>query len=66
MTFLNFLSDRAKGVVPTGASFIRNFVVSHPAYNKDSLLNREINYDLLKMMSELNDSNSEARRQLLG
>jgi len=51
MNILNFLSDRAKGAVPTGATFIRQFVYSHPAYNKDSQLNQEINYDLLKMMS---------------
>lgn len=45
---------------------IRDFVTSHPAYKKDSKLNQQINYDLLEMMSGLNDPASEARRKLLG
>ena len=30
--YLSFLSARAKGEVPTGARFIRDFVESHPSY----------------------------------
>lgn len=30
--YLSFLTDRAKGEVPTGARFIRDFVVNHPDY----------------------------------
>lgn len=33
---LEFLSDRATGKIPTGATFIRDFVMNHPAYNHDS------------------------------
>lgn len=32
-TFMAFLMDRSKGLVPTGAKFIRNFVLNHPEYN---------------------------------
>lgn len=46
-TYLRFLAARAKGVIPTGATMIRNFVMKHPAYQKDSRLNNQINYDLL-------------------
>jgi len=52
--------------LPTGASFIRSFVQGHDGYQRDSKLSEQINYDLLKMMGTLNDSDSEARRQLLG
>jgi glutamate--cysteine ligase catalytic subunit len=31
-TYMNFLLARAKGEVPTGAKFIREFVLNHPAY----------------------------------
>ena len=66
MSYLRFLSDRATGQIPTGASFIRQFVTEHPAYNRDSIVTREINYDLLQMMSGLNDPSNEVRRRLLG
>lgn len=38
-TYLTFLSRRARGLVPTDARFIRDFVLSHPAYKKDSIVN---------------------------
>ena len=34
--FLTFLADRATGQIPTGATFIRNFVRGHPDYQHDS------------------------------
>jgi len=66
MRNLQFLADRATGKVPTGASFIRNFVHGHPEYKNDSKVSDKINYDLLKMMTTLNESDSEARHVLLG
>lgn len=66
MRYLRFLSDRASGRLPSGARFIREFVHSHPDYRRDSIVTEQINYDLLKMMTTLNESESEARRQLLG
>ena len=66
MHHLQFLSDRATGKVPTGAHFIRSFVTQHPQYQKDSKLTDQMNFDLLKMMSTLNDKDSEGRRGLLG
>ena len=63
---MRFLVARATGVVPTGAKFLRNFVQSHPSYNRDSMLNQQINYDILQMMSGLNSPDCDARRTLLG
>ncbi len=64
--YLRFLADRATGKAPTGARFIRNFVMGHPDYKRDSKLTQQMNFDLMKMMATLNDSESEARRGLLG
>ena len=64
--YLRFLADRATGKVPTGAHFIRNFVMGHPDYKRDSKLTQQMNFDLMKMMATLNDTNGEARRGLLG
>jgi len=46
-TYLNFLSKRARGQIPTGARFIRDFVLNHPLYKHDSILSPEIAYDLV-------------------
>ena len=46
--------------------FIREFVQSHPSYNKDSKIGEQTNFDLLRMMSGLNDPGNEARSRLLG
>lgn len=46
-TYLDFLSKRARGQIPTGAKFIRDFVLNHPHYKNDSILTPEIAYDLV-------------------
>jgi glutamate--cysteine ligase catalytic subunit len=45
------LTDIGKLVTP--ASWIRNFILSHPAYNNDSVVSDEINYDLAKAIDEM-------------
>ncbi|CAG8507018.1 12388_t:CDS:10, partial [Dentiscutata heterogama] len=48
--YLEFISMRASGKIQTAATWIRNFVRSHPNYNHDSIVSQEINYDLIKMV----------------
>lgn len=68
-TYLEFLNKRARGLVPTGAKFIRDYVLQHPAYQKDSIVSKEIAYDLVntidKLESESYDSD-KLRKLLLG
>jgi glutamate--cysteine ligase catalytic subunit len=45
--YLSLIEWRASGKLMTNASFIRNFIHNHPAYKQDSIVNEEINYDLL-------------------
>ncbi|XP_015364646.1 PREDICTED: glutamate--cysteine ligase [Diuraphis noxia] len=45
--YLKLISRRASGQIDTTASWIRRFVQDHPAYKHDSVVNDEINYDLL-------------------
>ena len=66
MRYLRFLSQRSTGELPTGATFIRDFVRRHPAYRMDSKLSDDINYDVLNMFSTLNDAGAPARAGLLG
>lgn len=67
--YLNFLSKRARGQIPTGAKFIRDFVLSHPLYKHDSILTPEIAYDLVQMIDSLesgDERSSSNRCKLLG
>ena len=45
---LNFLQERAKGKLQTDAKYIREFVINHPKYNRDSIVSQEIAYELSK------------------
>jgi glutamate--cysteine ligase catalytic subunit len=45
--YLRFISKRAKGETITTASWMRNFVRSHPDYKQDSVISQEISHDLM-------------------
>ncbi|KAF8348383.1 glutamate-cysteine ligase catalytic subunit [Amanita rubescens] len=46
--YLDVIRLRSKGELQTPATWIRDFVRSHPSYKFDSVVSQEINYDLLK------------------
>lgn len=58
--YLTFLLERAQGQVKTGATFIREFVLSHPEYKQDSIINNKIAFDLMSTIINFNDD-AEAR-----
>jgi glutamate--cysteine ligase catalytic subunit len=41
------------GHLVTPATWIRNFITSHPTYRRDSVVTEEINYDLAKAVDEV-------------
>ncbi|OCF35018.1 glutamate-cysteine ligase catalytic subunit [Kwoniella heveanensis BCC8398] len=51
--YLDLIKYRAKGQLVTPAVWIRRFITSHPAYKKDSIVNDEITYDLVKAVDEI-------------
>ena len=51
--YLDFVRKRSTGEFQTPATWIRNFVRSHPAYKFDSVVSDEINYDLLKEVDKM-------------
>ncbi|CAG8650604.1 5447_t:CDS:2, partial [Dentiscutata heterogama] len=63
--YLEFISMRASGKIQTTATWIRNFVRSHPNYNNDSIVSQEINYDLIKMVEAIQKGQVKAP-ELLG
>lgn len=63
--YLRLVSGRASGKIPTIARFLRNFVLEHPAYAKDSKVSEEINYDLVAAAVAITNLDL-ARGDLLG
>lgn len=51
--YLDLIRRRADGSLITTATWIRNFVRSHPAYQFDSVVSQEINYDLIRAIDEI-------------
>lgn len=43
------------GELMTTATWIRNFVTTHPHYKKDSVVTEEMTYDLVKRMQEISE-----------
>eukprot|EP00549_Striatella_unipunctata_P000406 CAMPEP_0118689790 /NCGR_PEP_ID=MMETSP0800-20121206/9691_1 /TAXON_ID=210618 ORGANISM="Striatella unipunctata, Strain CCMP2910" /NCGR_SAMPLE_ID=MMETSP0800 /ASSEMBLY_ACC=CAM_ASM_000638 /LENGTH=919 /DNA_ID=CAMNT_0006587239 /DNA_START=823 /DNA_END=3582 /DNA_ORIENTATION=- len=52
-TYLNFIEKRATGELITPATWMRNFVRSHPEYKGDSVVTDGIAYDLLKACRDI-------------
>lgn len=53
--YLHVIEKRAKGELLTPATWMRNFVRSHPAYKQDSVVSDEIAYDLLTACKEIGE-----------
>jgi glutamate--cysteine ligase catalytic subunit len=63
--YLSFVLARSKGEVQTGAHYIREFVLNHPEYMKDSIVSPRVAYDLVSNIVSMNAS-PEQRVYLLG
>jgi glutamate--cysteine ligase catalytic subunit len=53
--YLELIEKRAKGELLTPATWMRNFVRSHPAYKGDSVVSEEIAYDLMIACKEIGE-----------
>jgi len=51
--YLDLVKGRANGTYITAATWMRNYVRSHPQYKHDSAVSQEINYDLLVAIDEI-------------
>ena len=43
----------------TNASWIRQFVLSHPSYKQDSIVTEEIQYDLVRKMEQISNGHED-------
>jgi glutamate--cysteine ligase catalytic subunit len=51
--YLNLIKCRATGELSTAATFMRNFVQSHPDYKGDSVVSQSISYDLMRLCDDV-------------
>ena len=58
--YLDFVAMRADGRLVTMATFVRDFVTQHHAYQRDSVIHDEINYDLLCVLDAIERGTQEA------
>eukprot|EP00522_Entomoneis_paludosa_P000635 CAMPEP_0172473156 /NCGR_PEP_ID=MMETSP1065-20121228/68711_1 /TAXON_ID=265537 /ORGANISM="Amphiprora paludosa, Strain CCMP125" /LENGTH=961 /DNA_ID=CAMNT_0013231325 /DNA_START=177 /DNA_END=3062 /DNA_ORIENTATION=+ len=54
-SYLEFIEKRANGELVTPATWMRNYVRSHPAYKGDSVVTDEIAYDLMIACKEIGE-----------
>lgn len=53
--YMDFVMDRAEGKTMTTATWMRNFVTSHPSYKCDSRVPADAAYDLMVAASEIGE-----------
>ncbi|KAK0533780.1 glutamate--cysteine ligase [Tilletia horrida] len=58
--YLDLLSARASGTLMTTATWIRNYVRSHPEYKFDSVISQGINYDMVLELDKIERGEIEA------
>uniref|UniRef100_A0A8C9HJ80 Glutamate--cysteine ligase n=1 Tax=Piliocolobus tephrosceles TaxID=591936 RepID=A0A8C9HJ80_9PRIM len=51
--YIEFVKLRCSGEISTGAAFLRNFILNHPQYEKNSYINKQINYDITKQIADI-------------
>lgn len=53
--YLRFIQKRASGDLVTTATWMREEVLKHPDYKKDSIVSDSINYDLLRKIKDIQE-----------
>lgn len=64
LRYIDFVSERASGKLMTNASYIREFIRSHKAYNMNSVISEEICHDLVKHLQDITNGTVQAPRLL--
>ncbi|KAG8347050.1 putative gamma-glutamylcysteine synthetase [Trypanosoma vivax] len=60
-SYLSFISRRAAGEVPTAAQYLRNCVLRHPDYKRDSRITEQIALDIVRHVHDLACGNDVER-----
>ncbi|KRZ54088.1 Glutamate--cysteine ligase [Trichinella nativa] len=57
--YINFIRQRATGELWTLARWMREFVLNHSEYQKDSVVSESVCYDMMKMMRDISQGKCE-------
>ncbi|CAM1500972.1 Fc.00g101340.m01.CDS01 [Cosmosporella sp. VM-42] len=60
-TYLDLIGKRASGNLDTTARWIRNFVDAHPRYKHDSVVDEEINHDIIAAVIAIGEREAAGR-----
>ncbi|CAF1033207.1 unnamed protein product, partial [Didymodactylos carnosus] len=63
--YINLIRKRADGTLLTDATWMRQFVQSHPSYKQDSIVTDEIQYDLLWKIQEISNDGAKCPSVIL-
>jgi glutamate--cysteine ligase catalytic subunit len=58
------ISQRAKDLLLTNAMWIREFVLNHPLYQHDSIVDDQIQYDLMWIIQQISNNEETKSCQL--
>ena len=61
--YLALIRKRASGELWTAARWIREFVMRHPDYKHDSIVNDRICYDLIKATVKITEDNGNGAKE---
>jgi len=51
--YVDLIAKRSDGTIATNATYMRNFIKNHPAYNHDSVITQPILYDLVQHLQKI-------------
>lgn len=67
LKYVDLVSQRAAGTIPTAATWIREYCRKHPEYKHDSRIPPRVNYDLLRKLRDITiGDDREACASLIG
>ena len=64
-TYLEFISAKANGDIPTTAQWMRQFIEKHPDYKGDSRIPQSVGFDLCKLCADIGEGKVSST-ELLG
>ena len=65
-SYLRLISYRASGKIPTTAHWLREQVLKHPEYKRDSKVSSRINYDIIKESTRVSHLESDILEEFFG
>ncbi|PRP79117.1 hypothetical protein PROFUN_11673 [Planoprotostelium fungivorum] len=63
--YIDFVGKRASGELMNNSEYVRNLVLNHPQYKHDSIINHDINYDIIEAVHRI-ENGTLVPKEMLG